>query len=136
MRSKVLQELLDETPKDLRLMLKMQAQISMRVKELMEEAGMSQKELAEKMDKKPSELSKWLKPGHNMTLRTMAKLQTALEKPVMQVPRERSFDSKGTVVKSMKTSFRVSRQSKGGVSKKEYTFQGVSNEPLVVKKIA
>lgn len=135
MRSSVLQELLDETPKDLRLMLKLHAQISMRVKELMEETGMSQKELAEKMDKRPSELNKWLKPGHNMTLRSMAKLQTALEQPIIRVPQGRSFDSREGFTFSRKTKFTVSKSTDCIEEKTEYTFVATKQAPSVMKRL-
>lgn len=135
MRSSVLQELLDETPKDLRLMLKMHAQISMRVKELMDEAGISQKELAERMGKKPSELNKWLKSGHNMTLRSMAKLQIALEKVVIQVPTERSFDSSDGVTFSRKTKFIVSKNKEFQEQETSYTFVATKEAPSVVKRL-
>ena len=135
MRSSVLQELLDETPKDLRLMLKMHAQISMRVQELMDEAGISQKELAESMRKKPSELNKWLKSGHNMTLRSMAKLQIALDKVVIQVPSERSFDWSDGVTFSRKTKFIVSKNKEFQEQETSYTFVATEEAPSVVKRL-
>ena len=135
MRSSVLQELLDETPKDLRLMLKMHAQIAMRVQELMEEAGISQKELAEKMDKNPSELNKWLKSGHNMTLRSMAKLQIALEKPLIQVPNERLFNSSDGVTFSRKTKFIVSKNKDYKELATTYTFVATNVAPTVNKRL-
>ena len=135
MRSSVLQELLDETPKDLRLMLKMHAQIAMRVQELMEEAGISQKELAERMDKNPSELNKWLKSGHNMTLRSMAKLQIALEKPLIQVPNERLFNSSDGVTFSRKTKFIVSKNKDYKELATTYTFVATNVAPTVNKRL-
>lgn len=135
MRSSVLQELLDETPKDLRLMLKMHAQIAMRVQELMEEAGISQKELAERMDKNPSELNKWLKSGHNMTLRSMAKLQIALQKPIIQVPNERLFNSGDGVTFSRKTKFIVSKNKDYKELATTYTFVATNVAPTVNKRL-
>lgn len=46
---------------------------------------MSQRDLAEKLEKKESEVSKWLSPGHNFTLKTIARLETALGSPVLNV---------------------------------------------------
>jgi transcriptional regulator with XRE-family HTH domain len=86
MRSKVLQDILDETPKDVKIFVRMYADILKRVHQILEEKGMSQKELAERLDKKPSEISKWLGGEHNFTLRSLAKLQAELDEEIIQVP--------------------------------------------------
>jgi transcriptional regulator with XRE-family HTH domain len=122
MRSSVLQDLLDETPKDLRLMLKMQAQISLRVKELMREAGMSQKELAQKMEKTPAELNKWLRPGHNMTLRSISKLELALGKIILEVPKKRPFEASADFEIKRKTRFFVAKHTLQSPNSSEYLF--------------
>lgn len=35
------------------------------------------------MDKKPSEINKWLKGNHNLTLKTLAKLEAELGEPLI-----------------------------------------------------
>ena len=35
------------------------------------------------MGKQESEISKWLAPGHNFTLKTLARLEVALSEPVI-----------------------------------------------------
>jgi len=37
------------------------------------------------MNKKPSEINKWLKGNHNLTLKTLAKLEAELGEPIIQV---------------------------------------------------
>ena len=86
MRSKVLQEILDETPKDVKIFVRLYADILKRVHQILEEKEMSQKELAELLAKKPSEISKWLGGNHNFTLRSLAKLQAELGEEIIQVP--------------------------------------------------
>jgi transcriptional regulator with XRE-family HTH domain len=54
--------------------------------QLMEEKGMKQKNLAEKMGKTEAELSKILSGMHNLTLRSIAKLEAALEKTIVCTP--------------------------------------------------
>ncbi|MBK8153775.1 MAG: hypothetical protein IPK61_12500 [Saprospiraceae bacterium] len=44
------------------------------------------------MDKKPSEISKWLSGEHNFTLRSLAKLSAELGEPLMEVPKKKSTD--------------------------------------------
>jgi hypothetical protein len=42
------------------------------------------------MDKKPSEISKWLSGEHNFTLRSLAKLSVELGEPLMEVPKRKT----------------------------------------------
>jgi|GEM_PF-1341825 len=46
----------------------------------------SQKDLADALKKSPSEISKWLQPGHNFTTRTIGKLSAALGKDLVVTP--------------------------------------------------
>jgi transcriptional regulator with XRE-family HTH domain len=50
------------------------------------EKNWTQLQLAEVLDKQPSEISKWLSPGHNMTLKTLAKIEVAIRSPIMITP--------------------------------------------------
>lgn len=86
MRSKVAQRILDRTPKETKAFVGLYSDIVVRVHQLMEKKNLSQNKLAQKMGKKPSELSKWLSGNHNLTLRSIAKLQAELDEPVIEVP--------------------------------------------------
>jgi transcriptional regulator with XRE-family HTH domain len=103
MRSKVFQRILDNTPKDVDIFVDWYADLVVRINFLLKEKGYTQKDLAEKLDKKPSEISKWLKGDHNFTLRSLAKLQAELGAPLFYVPKTKSFVSVG----GSKTSFTV-----------------------------
>ena len=103
MRSKTLQRILDNTPKEVEIFTKLYGDLVVRINQLIKEKGYTQKELAEKMDKKPSEISKWLSGDHNFTLRSIAKLEAELGETILYVPKTRTFHSTGTV----KTSFTV-----------------------------
>ena len=46
--------------------------------QILKEQGISQKELAKKLDKSSAEVSKWLCGTHNLTLRSITKLEVAL----------------------------------------------------------
>jgi transcriptional regulator with XRE-family HTH domain len=91
MRSKVLQEIIDNTPKDVHVFVRLYGDIVMRIHELLQEKGLNQKGLAEKMDKKPSEISKWLSGEHNFTLRSLAKLEAEIGEPIINVPQRRVY---------------------------------------------
>lgn len=54
---------------------------------LMEQKGMKQKDLAEKMGKSEAEVSKLLAGMHNYTLRSIAKIESALGATVICTPR-------------------------------------------------
>lgn len=86
MRNKIFQEILDETPKDVEIFVKLYADIVLRINELMEEKGLNQRALASKLDKQPSEIHKWLNGNHNFTLRSLAKLQAELDGVILEVP--------------------------------------------------
>ena len=53
---------------------------------LLKERGLSQRELAKQLGKSESEISKWLSPGHNLTLKTLAKLSVVLKKNILETP--------------------------------------------------
>ena len=88
MRSPVFQRILDKTPKEVEIFVRLYADIVVRVNQLLKEKGYSQKDLAEKLDKRPSEISKWLNGDHNFTLRSIAKLEAELGETILYVPRQ------------------------------------------------
>lgn len=56
------------------------------ISRLMKEKGWTQKDLAKKMGKTESEISKWLSGLHNLTLKSIAKLEVVLEVALLEVP--------------------------------------------------
>jgi len=52
--------------------------IAEKVRLALQEKGWSKTQLAEAMGKKPSEVSKWLSGMHNLTLKSIVKIETAL----------------------------------------------------------
>lgn len=86
MRSKTVDRLLKTTPNDVKIFVDLYADLVVRINDLLREKGMSKKELAEKLDKNPSEVSKWLSGEHNFTLRSVAKLQAELGERLLEVP--------------------------------------------------
>ncbi len=95
MRSKVADRILAKTPEDVKIFVRLYADIVVRVNQLLAEKGLSQKDLAEKMDKAPSEISKWLKGEHNFTLRSIAKLEAELGETILYVPQRKTVVTSG-----------------------------------------
>ena len=95
MRSKVARRIQEETPDEVRIFVRQYTDIVIRINQLMQARGYTQKHLAEKMNKKPSEINKWLKGNHNLTLKTLAKLEAELGEPII-------FTSKDQLRKSQR----------------------------------
>ena len=83
MRSKVARKIQEETPDEVRIFVRQYTDIVVRINQLMQAKGFTQKHLAERMNKKPSEINKWLKGNHNLTLKTLAKLEAELGEPII-----------------------------------------------------
>jgi len=88
MRSKVAKRIQNETPADVRIFVRQYTDIVIRINEILRAKGYTQKDLAIKLKKKPSEINKWLKGNHNLTLKTIAKLEAELGEPVIYTSRK------------------------------------------------
>jgi transcriptional regulator with XRE-family HTH domain len=84
-----MQEALQQVPEHTRVFVRKYTDIIDRIYDLMEERGFLQKDLANMLDKRESEISKWLKGDHNLTLRTIAKLEVALGGEIIFVPQKK-----------------------------------------------
>ncbi|WP_418814131.1 helix-turn-helix domain-containing protein [Phocaeicola plebeius] len=56
-----------------------------RIYDILQEKGMSQKDLAEKLGKSEAEISKWMRGTHNFTISTIIKLESALGASILSV---------------------------------------------------
>lgn len=56
-----------------------------RIQDILEERGLKQKDLADMLGKKESEISKWMRGTHNFTIDTILTIQNALGQPILQV---------------------------------------------------
>lgn len=90
MRSKTVERLLKSMPKDVEIFVDLYAELVVCINQLLHEKGITRKELAEKLGKKPSEISKWLSGDHNFTLRSLSKLSAELGVPLLEVPKRKT----------------------------------------------
>lgn len=60
-------------------------QISDRIYDLMQERGLSKKQFADALGKRPSEVTKWLSGQHNFTISTLAMLSAFFGKSIITV---------------------------------------------------
>jgi transcriptional regulator with XRE-family HTH domain len=86
MRSKVAERILAKTPEDVKIFARLYGDLVVKINSILKEKGYSQKALAEKLEKKPSEVHKWLSGEHNFTLRSIAKIQAELGETLLEVP--------------------------------------------------
>lgn len=85
MASKFYRKALEQVPAETKAFVRLYADILIRVNYLLEQKGLNQKGLARLLEKNESEISKWLKGEHNLTLKTIAKLQVALNEDIILV---------------------------------------------------
>lgn len=79
----IMQAIRETTPPEVNRQVDIAVQIANRVYELLEEKGMSQKDLAKKLGKTETEVSRWLSGTHNLTIATIAKLAVALDDDII-----------------------------------------------------
>ena len=71
---------------EMKLQMEMSVAIANRICDILEAKGMTQKELARKLGKTETEVSRWLSGTHNLTLSTICKISTALGEDLVTVP--------------------------------------------------
>ena len=59
--------------------------ISNRIDELMRERGLSRKQFADALGRRPCEVTKWLSGQHNFTLKTIAMLSAFFGKAIVNI---------------------------------------------------
>ena len=82
---KLFRQIVDETPAELKTQLRFSDSIAEKIDGILKERGMSQRELARNTGKTEAEVSRWLGGTHNFTLRTLAKISTALGEDLITV---------------------------------------------------
>ncbi|HMS69431.1 MAG TPA: helix-turn-helix transcriptional regulator [Saprospiraceae bacterium] len=71
--------------------------ISEQVIHLLDKKGWTQKDLATRLNKSEAEISKWLSGMHNLTLKSIAKMEAVLGEHIIMTPQvaKREFSSIG-----------------------------------------
>ena len=85
-RAKIsLRELLSDISPEERAEARLSFQISNRLDFLMKEKGLSKKQLADAIGKRPSEITRWLSGEHDFTISTLAMLSSFFGQPIITV---------------------------------------------------
>ncbi len=80
--SPLLREILDRIPPVDKEKVRIKMVIAARMDDYMQEAGMNNIDLARKMAKNPSEITKWLSGTHNFTVDTLIEISFELKVPL------------------------------------------------------
>lgn len=83
--SKTLEEMLGPIPANIRKEVDLSFEISDRIDTLMRQRGLSKKQFADALGRRPSEISKWLSGQHNFTISTLSMLSTFFGQPIITV---------------------------------------------------
>lgn len=77
--------MLGPIPESLQREVELSFQISDRIYELMQERGLSKKQFADALGRRPCEITKWLSGQHNFTIATLAMLSAFFGKSIITV---------------------------------------------------
>jgi ribosome-binding protein aMBF1 (putative translation factor) len=72
----------EQTKRSARISLDIASQIN----SILKRKNITQRDLASQLNKKESEISKWLSGSHNFTIKTLASIETILGEEIISVP--------------------------------------------------
>lgn len=78
-------EMVSQVPPEIKKEIDLSFAISNKIVALMQERGLSKKQLAEQLGKRPSEITRWLSGQHNFTVSTLAMLSAFFGKSIISV---------------------------------------------------
>ena len=78
-------EMVASVPADIKAEIDLSFAISDRIDFLMHERGLSKKQFADALGRRPSEITKWLSGQHNFTIATLAMLSSFFQQPIITV---------------------------------------------------
>lgn len=88
--NKLLDEIRQTMTPEMKRQMDLSVQIANRIYEIMEDKGLSQKDIAHLLGKTETEVSRWLSGTHNMTMATLAKISLALGTDIIRVTKRRN----------------------------------------------
>lgn len=78
-------EMVSQVPPEIKEEINLSFAISNKIDSLMQERGLSKKQFAEQLGKRPSEITRWLSGQHNFTVSTLAMLSSFFGKSIISV---------------------------------------------------
>lgn len=77
--------MVSQVPLEIKEEINLSFAISNKIDALMRERGLSKKQFADQIGKRPSEITRWLSGQHNFTVSTLAMLSTFFGKSIISV---------------------------------------------------
>ena len=92
-RNSILEKRRASVNPDIRKSVALSFRIVDRIHEILEEKGLKQKDLAERLGKSEAEISKWMRGTHNFTIDTLSSIESALDAPILEVYHSRPYST-------------------------------------------
>lgn len=92
-KNATLESIRQETPAYIKREIDLSFYIVDKIAEILQLRGMTQKDLANLLGKKESEISKWMTGTHNFTLRSIAKIENALKVSIFDFEKDQYSDN-------------------------------------------
>ena len=83
--NRIMDEIRGTISPEMKLQMEMSVAIANRIYEILDAKGMSQKDLAKRLGKTETEVSRWLSGTHTPTLATICQISAALDAEVVKV---------------------------------------------------
>lgn len=80
-----LMDLMGAIPVEVQIRTKLSMAIADRIESLIKERGLSKKQFAEALGRRPSEVTKWLSGEHNFTIATLSRISAHFGQPIISV---------------------------------------------------
>ena len=84
--TKIFEQAMNDIPRDIQEKVSLNLDIVDQINAILQQKGMTQRDLAKLLGKKESEISKWMRGTHNFTLSTISAIQNALGEKIIDTP--------------------------------------------------
>lgn len=84
-KNALLEELRKTISKEIKREIDLSFDIVNRIHDILESKNLDQKDLAKLLNKSEAEISKWMRGTHNFTLKTITRIEAALDEPILEV---------------------------------------------------
>lgn len=93
-KNAILESIRQKTPAYIKREIDLSFYVVNKIAEILQSKGMTQKDLANLLGKKESEISKWMTGTHNFTLRSIAKIEKALNVSIFNLEKDEYYANK------------------------------------------
>lgn len=84
-KNALLEEIRKTVSKEIKREIDLSFDIVNRIHDILENKNLDQKDFAKLLSKSEAEISKWLRGTHNFTLKTITRIESALDEPILEV---------------------------------------------------